>query len=63
MQPNGMLESKGPEFGCDNFGPSRHCMQEHGLCMGFDNTNLAFNHANLPVGANATKGMLLAVNI
>jgi len=63
VQANGMLKSKRPEFGCDDLWPGRHRMQKHGWCMGCDDTNVLFDHAVLPVGADATERMALATNI
>jgi len=38
-------------------------MQKHSLCMGYNDTDVALDHAVLPVSTDATERMMLAMNV
>jgi len=54
-----LFESVAPKFGSDNSRPKCHGMEKHGLSMGHDDTNVAFNNTILPMSTNAAIGMRL----
>jgi len=63
VEPNGMFKCKGPHLSSDDFGPSSHGMEDHGVCTIRDNANVMLNNSILPMCANSTEGVMLTADI